>query len=177
MLTRSFQAVSFAESLKARFECELAEEVRKAVASASDEHKSLSGHIEKLLRGHVKDGQDTLFDWEGNAARARGSQLHSYPLLGTSTHPDAAVLRPFTCAIEFDREPSGSVDWSHFKFGLMKAACHVLSRAYDATLYVFTLRRPNSTPAIYLNAQCHHTTELLTGLRSRGLVVAVVPFR
>lgn len=175
MLSRAVAAVSFAELLKTKLEGELADEVRRAVAGQLDEHKHLCEQIRALLRGHVKGDEEFVFDWEGNGERARGTQQHSYPLLGTWAHPDAAVLRPFTCAIEFDREPAGSMDWSHFKSCLMKSACHVLCRAYDATLFVFTLRRPQSTPAIYLDDESHHTAELLGGLRSRGLVVAIVP--
>ncbi len=175
MLSRAVAAVSFAQLLKSRLEGELADEVRRAVDGRIDEHKHLCEHIRALLRGHVQGGEEFVFDWEGNAERVRGTQQHSYPLLGTWAHPDAAVLRPFTCALEFDREPGGSMDWSHFKACLMKAACHVLSRAYDAALFIYTLRRPGSTAAIYTEDDSEHTVELLASLRSRGLVVAIVP--
>lgn len=60
----------------------------------------------------------------------------------------------------------------------MKTACHVQSRAYDAALLVFTLQRPGSSSATYLQdptADPAHTRELLRNLRAAGLFYAFVP--
>ena len=179
MLYRATYAVEFAESLASTIQEGLASKVRRAVAAGDDEHKALADDVQTILREHLKKWgyeDDGLFDWEGNKGRVPGSQQHSYPLLGTSAHPDAAVLSPFTVAMEFDREPAEKQDWSHFKFCLMKAACHALSRAYDATLFVFTLRRKDSKAGTYLDdSESPHTKELLSSLRTRGLVIAIVP--
>lgn len=178
MLNRSMAARGFAELLATRFQSDLARKVR-AASLEGEEHKQLAGDVEALLRVHSKQWGYTdscLFDWEGNKNREPGTQQHSYPLLGTYAHPDAAVLKPFTCALEFDREPGERQDWSHFKASMMKAACHVLSRAYDATLFVYTLRRADSSATAYLEGEeSQHTKELLSSLRASGLVVAVVP--
>lgn len=177
MLNRSIAAVSFAEALGAQCQTTWAEQIRGELSG--NEHKTLSDNIRAFLTEHVQGSTEAHFDWEGNSDR-KGKQMHSYPLLGTWTHPDAAVLRPFTCAIEFDREPP-EADWAHFKSCLMKASCHVLSRAYDASLLVFSLRRNGSTPGTYLDPQkddpykAKFTSELLTTLRSRGMVIAIVP--
>lgn len=173
-LTRVARAISFAKELRTRFQGDLAQTTREAAATGN-EHKELSKVIGALAKEFA--GPDAVFDWEGRN-RGREPQRRSYPLLGTWTHPDAAVTEPFTLAIEFDREPADSNDTAHFKACLMKAACHVQSRAYDASLLVFTLQRPNSTSATYLrdpSADPAHTRELLRSLRAAGLFYAFVP--
>ncbi|MFO0564302.1 MAG: hypothetical protein U0263_01495 [Polyangiaceae bacterium] len=177
MLKRSTNAFDFAALLATEFQGKLSSKVR-AAAVAGDEHKALASDVRRLLEAHLesKSHTDVIFDWEGNT-RPSGTQQHSYPLFGTYAHPDAAVLSPFTCAIEFDREPGDRPDWSHFKVSLMKAACHVLSRAYDASLFVYTLRRADSSASAYLSDESSHTRELLATLRASGMVVAIVPTR
>lgn len=172
MTERTHVARAFAEALKQHCQTDWAESLRSEL-SGGQEHKTLAGRI-KDLAGPYANPLQVRFDFEGNSKRKRGSQQHSYPLLGTWTHPDAAVLEPFRCAIEFDRERSGN-DRSHFKTCLLKAACHVLSGAYEASLLVFTLRRPDTAPSYLSGEDPWFTSELLSQLTPRGLVVAIVP--
>ena len=110
------------------------------------------------------------FDWEGNEQR-QCRQTRSYPLLGTLAWPDAAVLRPFRCAFEFDREdPSGGAD---FKTKLMKASVHVLSGNYEACVFVYFLQ-PRDTQHGYLDYRNKYTRRLIEALRANGMYVAMV---
>jgi hypothetical protein len=79
------------------------------------------------------------FTWEGRRRDGGRNDPYSYHVLGTNAFPDAAVLSPFTCAFEFDREPEKEV--SHLKRALMKASVHVLSGAYDAGVLVYVRHR------------------------------------
>ena len=120
-------------------------------------------------------------DYEG-AKRKRGSQEHSYPLLGTWTHPDAAVLEPFRCAFEFDLEKSTP---SPFKAALLKAAAHALCGRYDSVVFLYFLKASNpqapyfsdnSSPAEpSSSSSVSNTRTLLTHLEENGLFVALVP--
>lgn len=120
-------------------------------------------------------------DYEG-AKRKRGSQVHSYPLLGTWTHPDAAVLEPFRCAFEFDLEKSTS---SPFKTALLKAAAHALCGRYDSVVFLYFLKSSNpqapyfsdnSSPAgPSSDSSVSNTRTLLTHLEENGVFVALVP--
>ncbi len=164
-------AVAFSEAVKTRCQTDWAASLR-AELSNGQEHKVLAERLKALAALHG-DPKKIHFDFEGNS-RKPGTQRHSYPLLGAWTHPDAAVLEPFRAAIEFDRGPVGT-GRSHFKTCLMKAACHVLSGAYDASLLVFILRRPDEVPSYLSGDDPKYTSELLSMLSARGLVVAIVP--
>jgi hypothetical protein len=176
-LTRSHLAREFAASLAAAMpEDTLAQAVRRG-APTFDEAKETSAEITRRLQAFVRRREvdaafgDPLFDWEGNSART-WAQSHSYDLLGTSAHPDAAILRPFTCALEFDREPTSEA-LSHLKAVLLKAAVHVLSGAYDACLLVYLLRS-ESTRATYTKDGSPHTARLIEHLRAQGMFITFV---
>jgi hypothetical protein len=127
-------------------------------------------NLERFLKTESRDGalRDILFDWEGNDRR-EGKQKYSYPILGTSTWPDAAVLRPFKCAFEFDREKKQGT--SGFKDALMKASVHVLSGAYEACVLVFILL-PGLNPYEYLDDKGKHTRKLVKTLEANGLYLS-----
>jgi hypothetical protein len=139
-----------------------------------EEHKAtaplIRRHLKRFLRTESTDEtpQEILLDWEGKDRRGR-RQDRSYPILGTSTWPDAAVLRPFRCALEFDREKKqGTVD---FKDALMKASVHVLSGRYQACLLVFILL-PGLDPYEYLHDESKYTQKLVKMLEAKGLYVS-----
>lgn len=152
---------------------------------AQDEHKAAGQDVETLLTRFLLEhgiADEGVVDWEGKK-RSRGVlQQQSYALLGTWTHPDLAVVAPFTCAVEFDREDD---TWAGYKQSLMKAACHVLSGAYDAVVHVFTLTYADSSASIYLqdagpttftgNQPNASTRQLLATLQAYGVVTAFVP--
>jgi hypothetical protein len=127
-------------------------------------------HLEWFLQTESRDEalRDILFDWEGNDRR-EGKQKYSYPILGTSTWPDAAVLSPFKCAFEFDREKKQGT--SGFKDALMKASVHVLSGAYEACVLVFILL-PGLNPYEYLDDKSKQTRKLVKTLEANGLYVS-----
>ena len=144
-------------------------------ANPASEHKALAPAIGDFVRDFLTQRKlptEFRFDWEGNSART-WPQSHSYDLLGTSAHPDAAVLSPFTCALEIDRQSltSGA---SYLKERLMKAACHVLSGAYDAALFVYVLQRPGESSENYLSKANPFTSRLLDSFRLHGLTVALI---
>ena len=114
--------------------------------------------------------QQRLVDWEGKRRR-RQEQERYYPVLGITSFPDAAVLAPFKCAFEFDREPAKG--GSHFKTALMKASVHVLSGAYDSCVFVYILR-PGSSRRAYLPGKCKYTQRLIATLQAAGLYVAFI---
>lgn len=168
-------AFAFAERLGERvLRLDWADKLRAARLS-QDEHKRLAPDIEKELAEFIGErglsAGNSRFDWEGNSAR-RLPQKHSYVLLGTGAHPDAAVLSPFKCALEFDREHTKG--FSHLKSALSKTACHVLSGAYEAAILVFTLERSASADA-YIRDKSAHTEAYLQNLRASGVVLAIVP--
>ena len=139
-----------------------------------EEHKAtaplIRRHLKRFLRTEStgETAQEVLLDWEGEDRRGR-RQDRSYPILGTSTWPDAAVLRPFTCACEFDGEKKqGTVD---FKDALMKASVHVLSGRYQACLLVFILL-PGLDPYEYLHDESKYTQKLVKMLEANGLYVS-----
>ncbi len=177
MLNRRVHAIEFAESLAA--ELRASKWVRLMRDNPEAEHKVLSphiaGHLKKFVaaRSQPSGSAAPLFDWEGNGDR-KGPQAHSYELLGTGAHPDAAVLQPFTCALEFDRQ-AATRGASYLKERLMKSACHVLSGAYDAALFVYLLGRQGDTKENYLGDENPFTRQLLASLRLHGLVVEVLP--
>ena len=124
-----------------------------------------------LNRPDIDSGELGLhYDWEGNRKR-KGKQGHSYPLLGTYAHPDSAVLRPFRCAFEFDREhhPQGVF----FKQALLKTAVHVLSGAYDAAILVFLLK-DGSSPETYHNDGSQYTQQLRRRFEEQGIYACMV---
>jgi hypothetical protein len=174
VLTRRIRALEFADALARQINATPWRQVLRA-ADESAEHKALASYIDEylvqFLQQHDSNPQERLFDWEGNSART-WAQSHSYELLGTWAHPDAAVLRPFSCALEFDRQPP-TKGASYLKERLMKAACHVLSGAYDASLFVYILNRTGETGKAYLESH-PFTKQLLDSLRAHGLVVALV---
>ncbi len=177
MLSRRVHAIEFAESLAT--ELRASKWVRLMRDNPEAEHKVLSPHIsdhlQKFVASRAGRGEtpSPLFDWEGNATR-EWAQAHSYELLGTGAHPDAAVLQPFTCALEFDRQ-AATRGASYLKERLMKSACHVLSGAYDAALFVYLLGRQGDTKENYLGDENPFTRQLLASLRLHGLVVEVLP--
>lgn len=177
MLTRRVQAAAFATSLGEK----VADEawVRDMRANSGNEHKVLSGRIQAHLAEFLappptsKAAPPTsFFDWEGNSART-WPQAHSYTLLGTGAHPDAAVLQPFTCALEFDRQPP-TKGTSYLKDRVMKAACHVLSGAYDAVLVVYILDPVGAGRDAYLDKGNPFTDHLLATLKLQGLELVTV---
>ena len=147
---------------------------RKKLRPPFEEHKATAPlvrqHLERFLKTESRDEalRDILFDWEGNDRRGR-KQENSYPILGTWTHPDAAVLRPFKCAFEFDREKKQGT--SGFKDALMKASVHVLSGAYEACVLVFILL-PGLNPYEYLYEKSKYTRKLIKTLEANGLYVS-----
>jgi len=180
MIGRQLQASRFAVELS---EALGAPKMAKALHQNPEaEHKQIGDVLKELLdakvaalteAGALPPGTEGRVDWEGRKRATTERQAQSYPILGTWTHPDAAVVAPFTLAIEFDREPT-SADYSHFKECLLKAAVHVLSGAYDASLLVFALKREESSPEIYLNYEedtLGYTARLLEILKSHGLHV------
>ena len=163
------------------FATELAEDVSTGKlarilnsARVQEEHKAiapfLNDRVIELLRrkGFSSLTKEVLCDYEGQTKRS-APQDRSYPVLGTWTHPDAAVLRPFSCAIEIDRSGARS----HFKDVLMKAAVHVLSGAYDACLliYIYNTRSPRRE---YFRDGSAQTTQLLEHLSAAGMRIAFV---
>ena len=144
--------------------------------SPFDEHKLsvafIMQHLEQFLEKEfgANNRQEILFDFEGDKHR-RKKQERSYAVLGTSAFPDSALLKPFRCAFEFDRETfSGS---SRFKSPLMKAAVHVLSGAYDACVLVFVMKS-NVTPFNYLGDNSSYTNQLVEVLQEYGLFITFV---
>ena len=139
-----------------------------------EEHKATAPLIRQYLKRFLKTEsrdeapQDIIFDWEGKDRQGR-KQDRSYPILGTSAYPDAAVLRPFKCAFEFDREKKQGT--SGFKDALMKASVHVLSGAYEACVLVFILL-PGLNPYEYLHDERKYTGKLLNTLQASGLYVS-----
>lgn len=78
--------------------------------------------------------------------------------------------------MEFDRQ--GRHGRSHFKDCLMKAACHVLTGAYDAVVFVYTLTRSDSAAESYLTDYEEgqtYTAQFLKLLDEHGIVIAIVP--
>jgi len=150
---------------------------RKALHGAAyAEHKAAAKPIREYLKKFVKANwigsapPVEIYDCEGDYRR-HGKQERSYSILGTSTWPDAAVIRPFRCAFEFDREKHpGS---SHFKNALMKASAHVLSGAYEACVFVYILV-PTGTQHGYSDLRCKNTQRLIRTLRAKGLYVAIL---
>ena len=139
-----------------------------------EEHKTtaplIRRHLERFLQTEPRAEalRDILLDWEGNDRR-EGKQEYSYRILGTSTWPDAAVLRPFKCAFEFDREKKQGT--SRFKDALMKASVHVLSGRYEACVLVFILL-PGLNPYEYLHDEGKYTQKLVKMLEANGLYVS-----
>jgi hypothetical protein len=145
-------------------------------ASPQSEQKDLAEPIAEFLRvfrkvEHAESLPKSRYDWEGNYERKSEQEL-SYKIHGTWAYPDAAVLGPFTCAFEFDREPEGG--GVHFKEQLMKAAVHVLSGAYDACVFVYLLRA-GSRASTYLADRSVYSRTLLKKLRDVGLYLSIVP--
>ena len=145
-------------------------------APEQHEHKTMTPYVTERLerflqaRNIVVPEDRMIVDCEGNRDRKPGTPSYGYPVLGTSTYPDIAVLAPFTCAVEFDREARSA---SEFRTKLMKAAVHVLSGAYSACLYVYL--QPQGSTIRYTDDGSLHTKRLLMILESFGLFVCLVP--
>jgi len=140
------------------------------------EHRAVGEDLRKYLSEFLKaQAAESVLpssevDWEGDQRNA--SELkRNYQIVGIWTFPDAAVLAPFTCAFEFDREPKGG--GSGFKDALMKAAVHVLSGAYDACVLVYLLSAGHATHK-YLNDGSDHTEQLILALQTAGLYVTLI---
>lgn len=146
-----------------------------------NEHKGIREDAKALLTAFL--GDHKINDPGKFAYEGAGKGGLAYQLLGTEAHPDAAVLSPFRCAIEFDRQ--GASGWSDFKTALLKAAVHSISGAYDATLFVYTLRRTEASLQNYLedyeppwlpsDVAVAPTQTLLSRLTELGVVWAFVP--
>ncbi|MCA9644597.1 MAG: hypothetical protein KC492_28090 [Myxococcales bacterium] len=171
-------ALEFATRLARQCEGKWAADVR---SGDGNEHSQIRDSATVLLEKFLEEknvATEARFVIEGV-----GCGELSYPLLGTDTYPDAAVLGAFRCAIEFDRQPASG--WSHFKGALLKAAAHSISGAYDATLFVYTLRRKDTEPGQYLedygegrpppDVAVAPTQTLLSRLTELGVVWAFVP--
>jgi hypothetical protein len=145
-------------------------------AAAGYEHKALAPKICEYLNGFLKaegaksNRAQAQVDWEGRD-RGLSDRERYYPIVGFWAFPDAAVLSPFTCAFEFDREPTRP--GSAFKTALMKASVHVLSGAYDACVFVYVFRRGTGRPR-YLHDKSRHTGKLIRRLQAAGLYVSLV---
>jgi hypothetical protein len=154
------------------------EELRQGFRqSPNDEHKLsapfVSERIKQFLQKELSEHNlpEILFDFEGNPHRTRKQERTHYTILGTSTFPDSAIIKPFRCAFEFDRELNSGT--SEFKNVLMKASVHVLSGAYDACVLFFVLKSGNP-PFDYLGDKSPHTRQLIATLKSFGLYVCFV---
>lgn len=153
---------------------------RKPLLKATPGFEPKDKYVAKRIQGYLKafmnveDAQSTLakplYDWEGKGRRGSGPKRY-YPILGFKSFPDAAVLAPFKCAFEFDREPRRQ--GSGFKTTLMKAAVHVLSGAYDACVFVYILQ-PRSSRHTYLEDGSSHTRILIKTLEAAGLFVTFI---
>lgn len=171
-------AQKFARGIRKEF---LSRRFRRMILNADPgfEQKAVAKDIEGYLDGFMKAGgahpalPKLLFDWEGKERRGQ-DQDRSYPILGVWSFPDAAVLAPFKCAFEFDREPSRT--GSHFKATLMKAAVHVLSGFYDACVFVYVLQAGPSRCS-YLDDKSPYTKRLIETLQDAGLYVTLIPRR
>ena len=171
-VTHSHLARKFADGISEKFASrQFREALRNAVSQY--EHKATAPLISQYLDEHLKaesagsSPPTAVFTWEGN--KKKGSP-YGYPILGTWTFPDAAVLSPFRCAFEFDRE--AKLGGAGFKAALMKASVHVLSGAYEACVLVYILQ-PRSTPHKYLNDGSDYTRRLIEALRANGLFLAL----
>jgi hypothetical protein len=147
-------------------------------AAPQNEQKDLAKPIGAYLEGfrnpeHAESLPKPWYAWEGDNRR-RSAQERRYDIFGARAFPDAAILGPFRCALEFDREPVRG--GAHFKRELMKAAVHVLSGAYDACVFVYILR-PASDHTVYLDDRNANSTGLFKKLRDAGLHVSLVPRR
>ncbi|MCB9589640.1 MAG: hypothetical protein H6718_29770 [Polyangiaceae bacterium] len=171
-------ALEFATRMARECEGDWADDVRKG---DGNEHGSIEGRGKALLKKFLKENKvkgAPVFVVEG-----AGKGGLSYQLLGTDGFPDAAVLSPFRCAIEFDRQSTKG--WSQFKDALLKAAAHSMSGAYDATLFVYTLKRKEAWSGNYLedygegrpppDVAVAPTQTLLSRLTELGVVWAFVP--
>ncbi len=137
-------------------------------ATPRAEHKDIAvrEHLDELLKG-----VSGVLVWEGNPSKEK-KERYSYQVLGALTFPDAAVLSPFTCAFEFDREARRGSDKSSFKRALMKASVPVLSGKYDACVLIFSLQ--SGTVRTAYRDDNERTKELLAFLEKRGLYVALI---
>jgi len=145
------------------------------------EHKDIHETVVELLRQrcqrlHVSVERQVVRT-EGLRAGRQPDVVQYYPLLTTYAWPDAAVLDPFMCAIEIDRQPpqDSQQRLSHFKTCLMKAAVHTLSGRYDAVLFLYRLRRDaKGRGSEYLHDGSEYTRTLLELLRLARVVVEFV---
>jgi hypothetical protein len=146
-------------------------------ATPGFEHKDkrviaeIEGYLGRFLGSEDAHHPQSLFDWEGRDRRRPEEQERYYPVLGAWSFPDAAVLSPFKCAFEFDREPDDGGD--QLKRALMKASVHVLSGAYEACVFVYILRPGRNRPH-YLEDGSKHTRRLIKTLTAAGLYVAFI---
>lgn len=113
-----------------------------------------------------------LFDVEGSKKAER-----EYEVLGTTAWPDAVVLKPFRCAIEFDTQPvpKGSVNSSRFRERLIKPLMHLLSDRYEACLFVYVLRHPEHSRLNYTDDDSPETARVMRFIHERGISLAFVP--
>lgn len=180
-------ARDFGNTLARKVACDpLARNIR-GTTSNQREHQEIGDEVEQMLRTFLEarslGTEAKIVDWEGKTRQRGVRQQQSYSLLGTWTHPDLAVVAPFTVAVEFDREGDS---WAGYKLSLMKAACHVLSGAYDAVVHVFILKYRDSERATYLLDEAApmtssgekpnvFTRQLMANLGAHGVVPAFVP--
>jgi hypothetical protein len=171
--TTPWLAPKFAEHISRIFA--LPEHRSKFREISGEEHKVLAPLIQEQLAEFLNMERqnechpDFHFDWEGNKRKEK-KQERSYRVLGTDSFPDAAVLRPFKCAFEFDREIKQAS--SSFKDALMKASVHVLSGRYEACVFVYILKTGDSK--MYLDDESEHTNKLLNMLQEHGLYISII---
>jgi len=136
-------------------------------------HKWVRRTFDRFVLSLGFAADEAVIDFEGNADRTR-KQSHSYALLGTWAHPDAAALFPFRCAIEYDLHVSDR-NVSHLKTSIGKTLAHVLSGAYDAALQVYIVR-PNARHGAkqYLEDESPFTRQYLERLHEANVAVAVL---
>jgi hypothetical protein len=174
-ISRTKLARKFAQRIRKAFS---SQQFRKMLLKATPgfEHKAVAKEIEGYLNGFMRAEEahsalpQPLFDWEGKFQRGQEQERY-YPILGIWSFPDAAVLAPFKCAFEFDREPSRP--GSHFKAALMKASVHVLSGAYEACVLVYILQ-PGPSRRSYLDDKSAYTKKLIETLQTTGLYVTLI---
>lgn len=178
-ISRNRLAQEFAQRISKAFK---SPKFRKLLESSpGHEQKAVGEETKSYLNGFMKaEAGDApcpkpQFGWEGDGQR-RLKEKRYYPVLGVPSFPDAAVLAPFKCAFEFDRElDEPSEHRSRFKAAMMKAAVHVLSGAYEACVFVYVLQ-PGSSPRSYFDNN-RSTKRLVETLQDAGLYVTFIRSR
>jgi hypothetical protein len=182
--SRPIVARQFARAAAQTARAEWRSAARLAVTAALRQSPQQIFHplLQALVADFVKmwePADQVELDYEG--AERVGPEQRNYWLFGAMAQPDAAVLRPFRCAIEYDLQPPRAPHWSAFRRCLGKTVLHVLSGAYDAALQVYVLTNPSQKPEHYWTTvegddDPHHlyTRATLSRLHALGVYVAVI---